>query len=576
MKAEVEIKTERVDDIPLLMWQQKAMGIPGIIDEVIAAHGNRQGLSIGWTVAGWITYILSESDHRLSYVEPWAEAHVETLTKLIPMPVQVQDFTDDRLGDVLRYLSDDEKWDAIECKVGQHLVHVYELPTQRVRLDSTSVVVYHNAEDDSLFAHGHSKDHRPDLAQFKAMLSALDPMALPIGIQVIRGNEADDGLYIPAIEQSRKVLKRKGLLYIGDTKMEALATRAHLAAGDDFYLIPLSRKGTQGELLEELLGMVEQRPSLLSAVRTPVSADGESRLVAQAYETLRPQEAVVNDEQLVWQERLLVVHSPTLAEQAEQGLTQRLQQAQEKLNALTARPGRGKKQWTAVEPLEAAVTKILQHHRVTDLLQITYQLQETTRHIRRHLDRPARTEVTQLYTLTVTHHEGALAQLRRTFGWRLFVTNCSQEALPLSEAILTYRQAPVAERDFSRLKGVPLGLRPVYLHREDHLIGLVRLLSLALRVLTLVEFLVRQQLHDTQASLTGLYPGNPTLPTQRPTTERLLRAFHNLTLTFIRTDGQSMIHLSPLSALQSRILALIGFPDSIYTDLTRSPEPIPI
>jgi len=66
MKAEVEIKTERVDDIPLLMWQQRAMGIPGIIDEVIATHGNRQGLSIGWTIAGWITYILSESDHRLS------------------------------------------------------------------------------------------------------------------------------------------------------------------------------------------------------------------------------------------------------------------------------------------------------------------------------------------------------------------------------------------------------------------------------------------------------------------------------------------------------------------------------
>lgn len=76
--------------------------------------------------------------------------------------------------------------------------------------------------------------------------------------------------------------------------------------------------------------------------------------------------------------------------------------------------------------------------------------------------------------------------------------------------------------------------------------------------------------------ITGLYPGNPTLATQRPTTERLLRAFHNLTLTFIRTDGQSLIHLSPLPALQSRILALIGLPDSIYTDLTRSPGPIPI
>lgn len=79
MKAETEIKTERVDDIPLLLWQQRVMGIPEIIDEVLPRHGNRQGLSIGWTIVGWLTYILSASDHRLSYVEAWAEAHLETL-----------------------------------------------------------------------------------------------------------------------------------------------------------------------------------------------------------------------------------------------------------------------------------------------------------------------------------------------------------------------------------------------------------------------------------------------------------------------------------------------------------------
>lgn len=492
------------------------------------------------------------------------------------MPVQVQDFTDDRLGDVLRYLSDDATWDAIECQVGQNLWNVYALPTQCVRLDSTSVVVYHQGDDESLFAQGHSKDHRPDLAQFKVMMSALDPLALPVATQVIRGNAADDGLYIPAIAQSRKVLKRKGLLYMGDSKMEALATRAHLVDGGDFYLIPLSQKGKQADLLTDLLESRANHPVPLLEVRSPRAADGTSRLVAQAYETVRPQQANMNDTRLCWDERLLVVYSAILAEQAEQGLMQRLQRAQEKLSTLTPAPGRGKKQWPELEPLDQAVTQILQHYRVTDWLQVTYPLHKTTRHIRRHLDRPARREVTHRYSVTVTIQEEALAQVRRTFGWRLFVTNASQEALPLADAILTYRQAPVAERDFSRLKGLPLGLRPVYLQREDHLVGLVRLLSLALRFLTLVEFLVRLQLHDAQDTLAGLYPGNPKQTTQRPTTERLLRAFCHLTLTFIQTGDHSLIHLSPLSALQSRILALIGFPDSIYTDLTCSVDPIPI
>ena len=45
--AEIEIQTERVDDIPLLVKQQQKMGIGEIIDAVITPHWRRQGLSGG-------------------------------------------------------------------------------------------------------------------------------------------------------------------------------------------------------------------------------------------------------------------------------------------------------------------------------------------------------------------------------------------------------------------------------------------------------------------------------------------------------------------------------------------------
>lgn len=48
----------------MLIQQQQAMGIATIIDQIIRPNGNRQGLSVGWTVVGWISFILSESDHR--------------------------------------------------------------------------------------------------------------------------------------------------------------------------------------------------------------------------------------------------------------------------------------------------------------------------------------------------------------------------------------------------------------------------------------------------------------------------------------------------------------------------------
>jgi transposase len=167
----------------------------------------------------------------------------------------------------------------------------------------------------------------------------------------------------------------------------------------------------------------------------------------------------------------------------------------------------------------------------------------------------------------VQRNEEAIANEYRTRGWRLYVLNAPEDALSLAQAVHAYRGAPNIERDFSRLKGRPLGLRPVYLQREDHLKGLVRLLSLALRILTLTEFVARRALAAEATGLAGLYPGNPKLQTQRPTTERLLAAFANITLLLIQLPGQSIVHITPLTPLQCRILELLDLPTAIYTEL---------
>jgi hypothetical protein len=126
------------------------MGILEIIDGVIKPNGNRRGLSVGWTVVSWVSFLLSTADHRMSYVEAWAERPLETLRALLAAPagmaVEAKDFEDDRLGDVLRYLSNDEEWAAIEAGIGGNLVSVYGLAPERVRLDSASASLYHEVE----------------------------------------------------------------------------------------------------------------------------------------------------------------------------------------------------------------------------------------------------------------------------------------------------------------------------------------------------------------------------------------------------------------------------------------------
>ena len=72
------------------------------------------------------------------------------------------------------------------------------------------------------------------------MLASLDPLGLPLATVVVKGSQADDPLYGPAIEQVRAILYRQGVLYLGDSKMAAEATRALVQAGNDYYLMPPS------------------------------------------------------------------------------------------------------------------------------------------------------------------------------------------------------------------------------------------------------------------------------------------------------------------------------------------------
>jgi transposase len=90
------------------------------------------------------------------------------------------------------------------------------------------------------------------------------------------------------------------------------------------------------------------------------------------------------------------------------------------------------------------------------------------------------------------------------------------------------------------------------------------LLSLAVRLLTLIEFVVRRALHQNQEKLVGLHPEHPKKGTDTPTTERLLKAFNNINLTLIQFPQQLVRHVTPLTPLQQRILELLGLSPALY------------
>ena len=559
------IFTERVDDIPLLIEQMKRMELPTLIDTHFPAHGNWYGLSMGWISTLWLSSIVSRGDHRLSHVEPWVADRLWTLKTATDQDVERLDFTDDRLEIVLRHLSDDHRWEQFESSLNQHTIRVYDLSTERVHVDSTTASAYMTVSQDGLFQFGPSKDHRPDLPQVKVMQAVLDPLAMPLATDVISGERADDPLYIPCIKRVQDSLQRSGLLYVGDCKMAAHGTRAFIALAGDYYLCPLPQTQlAEGELEAALERVWSGEQALTSVFRE--DEQGKPKLIAQGYEYPRPMSVTVDGKPREWSERRLVVRSLRHAQAAEAGLRARVAKAKAQVEALNLR-GRGRKRFEDIETLRQAVNEIVQRYRVEDFLWLRYDPHTTTRPVRADKERKAYEKQESQATVEVRVDEEALESAVRRLGWRIYSTNQPSEQLSLEQAVLAYRNEYLVERSLGRLKGRPLSLRPMYVQRDDHATGLIRLLSIALRVLTLLEFVVRRQLAAEGATLSGLYAGNPKRETARPTAERLLEAFQGVTLTVIEGVGQVYRHLTALSSLQERILDLLGFSSRVYRRL---------
>ncbi|MBI5956079.1 MAG: IS1634 family transposase [Chloroflexi bacterium] len=572
MTEQLTVMIERVDDIPILIASMDRMGLAELVDEYFAPHGNWQGLSPGKVLTGWLAHILSEADHRLNRVQDWAAKRIETLRGSLGDEVRALDFADDRLAIGLDLLSDDEKWAQFEMALNQRTIRVYDLKPKSVRIDSTTASGYWKVTEDGLFQFGHSKDRRPDLPQVKVVLSTLDPLGMPVVTQVVSGEKADDPLYIPAIDQVREGVGRRGLLYVGDCKLMALETRAHLEVGDDYYLGPFSLTQIPQETLDDYLKPVWDKEQPLTAVYR-CGADGKKEQIAEGFERSETLTVMVAGKEETWVEHRLVVRSLQHAKAAEAALRSRLEKAKAAIEALNERK-QGRERFTELEPLRQTAEAILKQHEVEGLLVLQYAEQAQERPVRKYGARPAETRVERQVSVAVQRDDAAIQAAVRRLGWRMYGTNCPQNELSLEQAVLAYREEYLVERNFGRLKGKPLTLTPMYLEDDQRATGLIRLLSVGLRVLTLLEHVARRRLAETGEALTGLYAGNPSRATNRPTTEAMLQAFKDIFLSLVTIGEQTYRHLTPLSDLQQQILGLLDFPVSIYTRLsTNSANP---
>ena len=116
----------------------------------------------------------------------------------------------------------------------------------------------------------------------------------------------------------------------------------------------------------------------------------------------------------------------------------------------------------------------------------------------------------------------------------------------------------------------------MYLQSDERATGLIHLLSIGLRILTLIEYQARKRLAELDEKLSGLYAGNPKRATAQPTTEAMLQAFKGIYLSIVSIGDQVLCHVTPISDVQKKILSLLDLNTDIYTQLTNNfAKPVP-
>ncbi len=558
------LMTEQVNSVPFLLGLMEDLGIRALIDEEVHPHGHWQGASPGTLVTIWLAHILSERSHKLVVVRDWVAARTHSIQTLLGCKLRPTDCTDDRLANLLSMLGAPMTQAALDRELTQQWIRIYDLPTDTIRLDSSTVSVYHDLSQPSeLLQRGHSKDYRPDLAQFKTMLATLDPLGLPLCCQTLPGNRADDPLYIPAYEAAVAVLGKRDVLVVGDAKMGALETRGHLRAQGSHYVCRLYAPWAAREIARWVEDALARRESW-QRLEERDAQSGQMRLLAEVDTHEREQcwTDPATGQCHQWRERVLLVRSQAFWRKERLNRQRALEKLTGQLVKLGEVPlgGRGRRRYRTRAELEAVVAAHVSAAGFAGIVQAPVMEAQTP------TGQPC-----WIVERIVVDRAGWRAQMDR-LGWQVCLTSTSAEQCSALQVVETYHGQAVHERDFARLKSRALHIRPVYVRDEQRIAGLVWLLMLALRVLVICEQRLRAQLAARGESLAGLNPASRAQRTTRPTTERVLDAFAELTLTrWCGANGAWQGHATPLNATQRHILALLGLPADLYQRLAHAP-----
>ena len=396
----------------------------------------------------------------------------------------------------------------------------YDIDLRFIHYDITSVYFEGEYTESEKISYGYSRDHRPDAKQVNLGVNVTAETGIPLGYRVLAGRTADRTTPLENLRALRSLLDRPELaererdfLLVSDRAMLDREVIVAYAQKQIRWLGPLNADGS----LRDVMNSVSDQE--LEDHRLAYRPDNQPKDEPLRYHgvlqsaTVQCKEEEVPIQVLVVKSRTKVKLDRDRRQTYLDRLTGRLEEIQSKLN--TRRYKRRDYTWAQIDKARCG-------NPARGLVDVELTGEDGNLKLSCHVN------------------QGELAQAEAMDGRYLLGTNDLD--LSALEMLTRFKKQEVVERRIKVVKG-PIRIRPMFLHKQERVEGLIFVAMLALLVYTILEMLCRRA-------------------GQWITARQVLEKFELLGAVYLQfVDGSVLKLPSALNAFQGQLIELLRFPD---------------
>jgi len=544
------LKTHLLGPHPIIRHFIERLNLHAIVRSAVASR-REPVIDHGEALAVLVHNVL-DSPAPLYRIAAWAEPIAPQAFAFTPD--QKASLNDDRIARMLDALVS-ERGRGIWFRLALRIIKQFRIAGARMHHDTTTVTFhgqYQSSVASPRIAHGHNKDHRPDLKQFVFGLTVSADGAVPIHHQVLSGNRSDDTVHRANLEDLRQILGRSDFIYVADGKLASSSNLREIARHHGKFVTVLPRTRTEDKLFRQKLRQEGVRWKKIWAIPNKRRENDPPDVFYGCAGPGRTSDGF----------RMIWVKSSAKAENDEAIRLKRLDQARGELLLLSPRLNR--RLLRSRRQIRQAVRDILRRTEMEPFLRVELhrQVREEVRRLKRGRPKasdPVRVERKPIWSLRVKVDDAALRAERRVDGVFPLGTNLDKAS---KRAVLEiYKFQPYVEKRFSQLK-TDLEVAPVYLKKPLRCAGLVHAYYVALAVAALIERAVRQGMAREKIEDLPLFPEGR--PTATPTCPRILEAFRSVSWHEFRRGEEVVRFPIELTPLQKLLLKLLEVPRELY------------